>query len=284
MTRSAEGLLPGDWDIETLVSHPPEVRVFGRMIFDPIWAERMHPADAGCEILHLIGGRMELVMNDRCWPLGPGDTAMVPAGAMHRDAFDTAEDPDILFCAFTWPPADAYFRSVDNDTLAWMSSDRRTQLRAMFDQLRGDPAGERPVDRALLQVRLLAILLFILRQEAGDAPREVEDASRRLMLRAKEYIHNHYGECIRLDDIAAALHVSAYHLSHVFSRESDFTLWGYLMQVRMNEAKKLLLTGRLNVSEVARAVGYEDPNYFSKAFRKHVGLSPTEYAASKPSE
>jgi two-component system response regulator YesN len=78
--------------------------------------------------------------------------------------------------------------------------------------------------------------------------------------------------------------VSPYHLSHVFSRESDFTLWGYLMQVRMTEAKKLLRTGRLNVSEVGRAVGYEDPNYFSKAFRKHVGQSPTGYAASKSSE
>jgi AraC-like DNA-binding protein len=203
---------------------------------------------------------------------------------MHRDAFDPAEDLDILFCSFTWPPADAYFRCVDNDTLAQMPADRRAQLRATFDQLRAGPPGERPVDRALLQVRLLAILLFILRQEAGDTPAETEDASRRLMLRAKEYIHNHYGKCIGLDDIAGALHVSPYHLSHVFSRESDFTLWGYLMQVRMTEAKKLLRTGRLNVSEVGRAVGYEDPNYFSKAFRKHVGQSPTGYAASKSSE
>jgi AraC-like DNA-binding protein len=227
---------------------------------------------------------MELVMGDRRWPVGPGETAMVPAGAMHRDAFETAEDLDILFCSFTWPPADAYFQRVDNDTLAQMSTDRRTQLRAMFDQLRADPPGEGPVDRTLLQVRLLAILVFILRQETGDAPAETQNASRRLMLRAKEYIHTHYGEYIGLEDIAAALHVSPYHLCHVFSRESDFTLFGYVMQVRMNEAKKLLRTSRLNVSEIGRAVGYRDPNYFSKAFRKHVGQSPTGYAASKPSD
>ncbi|MBN2583643.1 MAG: AraC family transcriptional regulator [Planctomycetes bacterium] len=274
---------PDSWDFDAVLAPLPDVRGFGRMIFDPVWAERTHPASAGHEILHVIEGRMELVMGDRRYRVGPGDTALVPAGAMHRDEFDTAKGLDILYCSFTWPLADAYFKRVDNDTLAAMSSDRRTQLVAMFDQLRADPPGESAASRALLRVRLLAILLFILRQQDDEPSPETESASRRLMLRAKEYVHAHYAECVGLNDIAEALRVSPYHLSHVFSQESDFSLFAYLMQVRMSKAKELLRVRRLNVSEVSRAVGYQDPNYFAKVFRKHVGKSPSAFAAARRS-
>lgn len=263
---------------ETVFTHPlPEIRMFGRMVFDPIWAERRHPA-AGHEVLHVVRGRMELVTDDRRRRLGPGDTALVPAGTLHRDEFDTDEGLDILYCAFNWPPAARYFELVSNDAIASLSPDRRAQLTTMFDQLRSDTAGEGAADRALLRVRLLAVLLFLLREATERPSGDAASASRLLMLRAKQYVHAHYAECVALDDIAAALDVSGYHLSHVFSRESDFSLFAYLMQVRMDKAKELLAAGRLNVSQVSRAVGYQDPNYFSKAFRKHVGLSPRDYA------
>ena len=71
--------------------------------------------------------------------------------------------------------------------------------------------------------------------------------------------------------MASALHVSGYHLSHVFSRESNFSLFAYLTAVRMEKAKALLAEGELTVSQVAHAVGYATPNYFSKVFRKQCG-------------
>ncbi|NLF31850.1 MAG: AraC family transcriptional regulator, partial [Planctomycetes bacterium] len=233
---------------------------------------------AGHEVLHVVRGRMELVTADRRRRLGPGDTALVPDGTWHRDAFDTHEGLDILYCAFDWPAATRYFEQVSNDTIAALDGDRRAQWTAMFDQLRSDTRGDGQADRALLRVRLLAVLLFLLREATGRPSREPSSASRQLMLRAKQYVHAHYAECVALDDIAEALDVSGYHLSHVFSRESDFSLFAYLMQVRMDKAKELLAAGGMNVSQVSRAVGYQDPNYFSKAFRRHVGLSPRQYA------
>ncbi len=255
----------------------PDVRMFGRMLFDPIWAERRHPA-AAHEVLHVVGGRMELVTDDGRRRLGPGDTALVPAGTLHRDAFDTAAGLDILYGAFDWPAAPRYFERVSNDAIAALGPDRRAQLAAMFDQLRTDTAGAGDADRALLRARLLAVLLFLLREATEPPSPGATSAARRLMLGAKRYLHDHYAECIALDDIAAALDVSGYHLCHVFSRESDFSLFAYLMHLRMDKAKELLAAGRLNVSQVSRAVGYQDPNYFAKVFRKHVGLPPRDYA------
>jgi len=71
--------------------------------------------------------------------------------------------------------------------------------------------------------------------------------------------------------------VSPFHLSRMFSQESDFSLFEYLSEVRINEAKKLLRDGRLLVSEVAERTGYDNGNYFAKVFRRKVGCSPGKY-------
>ena len=70
-------------------------------------------------------------------------------------------------------------------------------------------------------------------------------------------------------------------LAHIFSKESGFTLSSFLTQVRMQKAAELLSDPAAQVAEVAYAVGYEDANYFSKAFRRHFGYSPTRYRVRK---
>ena len=94
---------------------------------------------------------------------------------------------------------------------------------------------------------------------------------------AKEYIRGNLGKPIMLADIAAHLGISACHLSHVFSAESGFTLSSYLVNARMKVAAKLLADPARRISEAAYAAGFEDPNYFSKAFHRHFGCSPEKY-------
>ena len=97
-----------------------------------------------------------------------------------------------------------------------------------------------------------------------------------LMAKAKAYVDKNYGKQISLDEVASDLKVSTFYLSHIFSTESDFSLFSYLTNLRMQKARKLLIKGELNVSEVAYAVGYNDGNYFSKIFKKHFGYPPTD--------
>jgi two-component system response regulator YesN len=97
------------------------------------------------------------------------------------------------------------------------------------------------------------------------------------MLAARQYLAEHYTHPITLEEIAAAVGVSAFHLSHVFSEESEFSLFAYLTALRLEKARELLQAGGHNVSEVAAAVGYESSNYFSKVFRKHFGRPPSEF-------
>jgi two-component system response regulator YesN len=98
------------------------------------------------------------------------------------------------------------------------------------------------------------------------------------LAKAIEYIHAHYAEGIQLGDAADAAQVSPPYLSRLFSEHCKTTFIDYVTELRVENAEKLLRESKMNIKEVAFALGYQDPNYFSRIFRKFTGLSPMAYA------
>ena len=95
---------------------------------------------------------------------------------------------------------------------------------------------------------------------------------------ALAYLSEHYNDPdISVSSVARSLGVSDGHLSHVFKKETDYTLLNYLTRYRIHRAMELLRDCRLKVYEVAEQVGYRDIAYFSATFKKLVGMSPSEY-------
>lgn len=93
----------------------------------------------------------------------------------------------------------------------------------------------------------------------------------------KNYIHDHMSEEITLSSLAEIFHFSPQYLSKRFKEMHQTTVMSYLTQIRMDNACELLKFSELSVQEIAASVGYEDDNYFGKVFRKHYGVSPTQY-------
>lgn len=89
-----------------------------------------------------------------------------------------------------------------------------------------------------------------------------------------------YARSIQLQDVAEHAGVSTAYLSKLFSDYTQTTFAGFLTDLRINNAKKLLSLGSMNIKEISNAIGYSDPNYFSKVFVKVVGLTPSEYIRS----
>lgn len=92
-----------------------------------------------------------------------------------------------------------------------------------------------------------------------------------------EYIHQHFGQELSLEDAAAQAPISPYYLSHLFRQELGMTFSEYLTKVRLEEARRLLSDTDLRIGDVAMAVGYGDAGYFSRVFRKAAGCTPAEY-------
>ena len=100
---------------------------------------------------------------------------------------------------------------------------------------------------------------------------------------AKEYIQNNYSKDISLDDVSRTVNISPYYFSKIFKEETGEGFVEYLTGIRIEKAKELLNTTEYSIKEICSMVGYADPNYFSRSFKKNVGVTPTEYKDGKPS-
>jgi two-component system response regulator YesN len=102
-------------------------------------------------------------------------------------------------------------------------------------------------------------------------------AANRHLRNAVEYINAHYGENLTLENLSKAIFVSAYYLSHLFREELNTTFSDYLNDVRIRQAKKMLSEKDVKIEELSFAVGFNNPNYFTKIFKKICGVSPSQY-------
>ena len=95
---------------------------------------------------------------------------------------------------------------------------------------------------------------------------------------AKNYIEKNYGtNDMSLQNVARTLGINANYLSTLFSKEEGISLSKYLQNVGMNKSKVLLQSSPYTIQEIAYHCGYEDANYFSKWFKKVMGITPKQY-------
>lgn len=103
-----------------------------------------------------------------------------------------------------------------------------------------------------------------------------------IVLLMQEYIMKHFTQDVTLEQLADYLHFSPSYLGKVFKKYSCQTPLQYYICLRINEAKKLLLTQpKLSIEEIGRLVGYSDAYYFSRIFKKQTGIYPSAYRTSQ---
>lgn len=124
-----------------------------------------------------------------------------------------------------------------------------------------------------------------LRSAALDWIEELSDALKakrqsdipEVLRRALDYMDRCFSSPVQLSDVADEVGVSSAYLSNLFTRYIGDSFVDQLTERRMEKARQLLAAHRLSVKEISRMVGYQDPNYFSRLFKKQTGVSPTEY-------
>jgi two-component system response regulator YesN len=92
----------------------------------------------------------------------------------------------------------------------------------------------------------------------------------------KQYIHENYTREITLGELAEKVFISRNYLSLIFKNATGETINNYIIRVRMEKARGLILKGTLKIYEIAESVGYKNIPYFSTTFKKHFGVTPVE--------
>lgn len=136
----------------------------------------------------------------------------------------------------------------------------------------GQSAVASTLEEAMAMARELLKTALAYRDEQGSARYGV------VIRKAKAFIDEQYSNPdLTLRDVAGHVALSNNHFCTVFSQETGVTFTEYLTSARMGKARQLLRDKQMRTSDVAFAVGYNDPHYFSYLFKKNEGVSPRDY-------
>jgi len=123
-------------------------------------------------------------------------------------------------------------------------------------------------------------------EEAASEPGDSATAARmgfhsRAVAEAVRYIQDNYSREVTLSDIAAAVHLSPFHLTRLFKQTLGVSPHQYLIQVRVNSARSLLTagSGERSLAEVASAVGFADQSHLTRHFKRLLGVTPKQLRA-----
>ncbi len=175
------------------------------------------------------------------------------------------------------------------DLYAWLSSNYRNDHHRIKTKLielfiltrRAVPAGENDFLHQLLKAGNIFELKIDCVNYLKRTMQELQEYRKKelngLILEATQYIEENYRNNITLDDVARQVNMSYHYFSKFFRDSTGRNFTDYLTDLRMQKAKQFLKQTGMNIKAVSCEIGYSDPNYFSKIFKKYTGLTPTEY-------
>ena len=123
----------------------------------------------------------------------------------------------------------------------------------------------------------LGTLLTLLMEQSWHPEDGTLSKKRMELEKVKEYLDEHFAEKITLDELSEQFFINKYYLTRIFKDTYGSTISHYVLAKRITRAKQLLRFSDMTMDEIAATVGMNDANYFSRAFRKVEGISPTEY-------
>ncbi len=176
----------------------------------------------------------------------------------------TGSDVDMLLDYYQMPKNEKVFFTGTSPDYQWLFRQMIQELQLM-----------RVNYEDMLNMNLRHIFLIINRylKEGNDIGSEMLDE----VERATHYFHEHYNETIVIEDYTKERGMTANWFTQNFKKITKFTPMQYILSLRMVNAMNMIDSTNYNITQVANAVGYDNSMYFSRIFKKHTGMSPTEY-------
>lgn len=240
-----------------------------------------HKHDDAVEILLVREGTGLHKIDGREYYISAGDILIFNAGCLHERASTeglrifsctatNVQFPDLPVNAVVPPNHFPTFSSNgDFDEFMIIST-------LMYDNTLRSSDVNAEIANYLLRIYLVKLYYAILKQKTIPPP--VDKNSYELGLTIKQYLDSHYHEeTLTLKSVADAIHVSTYHMSHVFKSIYNLSPIQYVIHRRIGDAQTYLIDTNWTVTEIAMSVGFSNTNQFHHTFSRLVGTSPGKY-------
>ena len=221
-------------------------------------------------LIYVVRGEMRAHLDDRLWLAHSGDVILFPPNYRYRYEYDGKEPLEYFFVHFTGSYVEQLLHDCGFSPMPYAShtaADRR--ISDAFHRF-----FEHTQKQNFLQKQRLACALEEILLTVAQSTSEVRERSLEASLRM---IHNGYHTEVSIPALAKEENLSHSRYIEIFRRQTGLSPTAYLIRLRMQIACDLLESTDLSIAQISRMVSYNDPHFFSKLFKKHVGISPKQY-------
>lgn len=198
----------------------------------------------------------------------------IPAEAVHEDVFPEGPTPTLLLEAEHEVCETLGAYGIRLDEIRYFCDAGIAALAIRIARELEAPDGVSPLTVEGLALELFALLARSARSDAGF------DQPPKWLERARECVHDRFAERFSVADVAAEVRVHPAHLAREFRRHYGVPIGEYARRLRLDSSAARLATTDDSLAEIAYASGFANQSHFTRAFKRHTGLTPARYRDS----
>lgn len=250
--------------------------------------ERYHSHDH-LEMAFMMSGTGKYHIEGKIYDVKEGDLLIFNPGVKHQALL--AEDSEVPTTEFFVGFSDVQLKGMDRNyiplpeegNILHTTGELRQKLFKLCSSMEAEKTLSSHGRYFIMKAFLMQMLVYVIRSQQPK-PVEVVDGrafesvnKKYVVEQIVNYFEDHYSEKISLDRIAENMYLSTFYISKIFKSETGEAPIRHLINIRLEKAKEILeQKPSMSIKEVAAQVGYEDVYHFSKQFKKHYGVSPSQ--------
>lgn len=246
-----------------------------RLITRSSWHTLRPAGREDCQLLYIASGRAWFILDGKEIEVPAGSMVFYPPHTRQQYAYYAQDKPEAFWIHFTGYEAEALAHEAGFAQNQIIPAGIHSAYRDIFVRIIQELQLSRPFTEELLPLLTRQLFLLIRRHTAEES--KDNRRIRREMEKAVHYFNENFFRDISIENYAKEQHMSTCWFIRSFKQYMGVPPLAYLTSIRINRAKELLETTDYTVSEIGEIVGYENPLYFSRIFKKIAGVSPVKY-------
>ncbi len=227
------------------------------------------------QVLYIASGKAIFHINNEIREVSAGNMVIYHPHDFQQYTYYLEDKPEIYWLHFTGKEAASLIKEVGFSKDPILYTGISAKYQDLFLSIIKELQLPRPCFEELssLYIKQLFLTLKRLKEEGGYKKTEIKEE----MEQAIHYFHENFTKDIQVEEYAKKLHMSTCWFIRSFKQYAGMPPGKYITSIRINKAKELLESTDYTVGEVGAIIGYENPLYFSRIFKKQTSLSPAEY-------
>jgi len=234
---------------------------------------------------YVVSGKGTLYVDDKEYQIAKNDFFYIEADAMIRYVADENDPWEYRWVSFLGSQVKSILSqtqiSVQNPVLHY---DKDDVLLEYFVRMNNASQLEAPGRRHLMMLGEMYLMLGKLIEEFPSTAQDDIDMGKEYTMRALKLIRYRYTSSCTINELSKSLGLNRTYLYKLFMKYVGMSPTDYIEKLRISHACELFKQENMSISEAGKLVGYNDPFYFSRVFKKVMGKSPREYEKSITSE